>query len=215
MLPKDPIKAAEYRKKMSEIAKRQKTPEWRENHKRWAERYYSVKENRDKMRRKKGVLTEEGRMTLREKAIRQNHERFRSPEARKKQSESVKNQWKNPNIREKMLSGLKKVRRRFTGKPSKGEKELALFIRSIYNGVIIENDRSVLDGYELDVYLPDIKVAFEFNGEYWHTLPHMVERDAWKRKECRKRKIALLNVWEGDWYNKQEEIKSFIKTLVD
>lgn len=214
MLPKDPIKAAEYRKKMSEIAKRQKTPEWRENHKRWAERYYSVKENRDKMRRKKGVLTEEGRKTLREEAIRQNHERFSSPEARKKQSESAKNQWKNPIIREKMLSGLKKVRRRFTGKPSKGEKELALFIRSIYNGVIIENDRSVLDGYELDVYLPDIKVAFEFNGEYWHTLPHMVERDAWKRKECRKRKIALLNVWERDWYNKQEEIKTFIKTLV-
>lgn len=213
MLPKDPIKAEEYRKKMSEISSRQKTSEWRENRKKWAKSYYSSKENREKMKREYHPLSETGRNTLREKAIERNHNRFASKEARDKQGESAKKQWNDPEIRKKMISGLKKARRRLTGKPSKGEKEMVDFIKSIYSGEVRENDRTVLDGFELDAYIQELGLAFEFNGEYWHSLPHMVERDAWKRRECRKKKIALFNVWENDWNKKQEDVKTFIKSL--
>jgi hypothetical protein len=37
---------------------------------------------------------------------------------------------------------------------SKQEKELVDFIKSIYDGNIIENDRKILKGKELDVVLP-------------------------------------------------------------
>lgn len=127
MLPKDPIKAAEYRKKMSEISRRQKTAEWRENRKRWAKEYYSIKENRDKMKRKPGPLSEKGRMVLREEAIRRNHERFSSPESREKQREIAKNQWKNPEIRKKMLSGLKKNKEKIHRQTFKRRKGVAGF----------------------------------------------------------------------------------------
>lgn len=57
---------------------------------------------------------------------------------------------------------------------SKKEKDLASYIKSIYNGTIIENDSSVVSNYnhrffELDIYLPDLNVAFDFNGTYWHS----------------------------------------------
>ena len=38
------------------------------------------------------------------------------------------------------------------------------YIKSIYSGCIIKNDRSVLSGKELDIYLPELNIAFEFNG---------------------------------------------------
>ena len=58
------------------------------------------------------------------------------------------------------------------------EKEVVAYIKTIYFGNVIENDRSLMIpdkkhnnwklNHELDILLPDIKLAFEFNGIYWH-----------------------------------------------
>ncbi|MCK9417277.1 hypothetical protein M0Q97_11575, partial [Candidatus Dojkabacteria bacterium] len=49
------------------------------------------------------------------------------------------------------------------------ELQLLNFIKENYSGEIIENDRKILNGKELDIYLPELKLAFEFNGLYWHS----------------------------------------------
>jgi len=46
------------------------------------------------------------------------------------------------------------------------EKELYDFIKLIYSGEIITSYRS---GLEIDIYLPELKIGFEFNGLYWHS----------------------------------------------
>ena len=43
------------------------------------------------------------------------------------------------------------------------------FIKNNYNGIIIENDRIILDGKELDIYLPELKLTFEFNDLKYHS----------------------------------------------
>lgn len=54
---------------------------------------------------------------------------------------------------------------------SKAEKEIAQYISSF--GVnVIENDRTVLAGHELDIYVPDYRLAVEYNGLYWHDQIH-------------------------------------------
>ena len=53
-------------------------------------------------------------------------------------------------------------------KPSKIENYLLDFIKNNYNDIIINNSKKIIEGYELDIYLPDLKLAFEFNGVYWH-----------------------------------------------
>lgn len=50
---------------------------------------------------------------------------------------------------------------------SKGEIEVREYIKSIYSGEIISNDRIQLGGKELDIYLPELKLAFEYDGTYW------------------------------------------------
>jgi hypothetical protein len=94
------------------------------------------------------------------------------------------------------------------GMVSKGEKEVLEYVRSIYNGTIIENDRTQmepnsenkwLENHELDIWLPDIKVAIEFNGTYWHSLPNIMESDKFKRLQCESKGITLVEISESDW----------------
>lgn len=104
--------------------------------------------------------------------------------------------------------------------PHKGysvvEKELLNYVSSIYSETIIENDRSVINPYELDIYLPDLHLAIEFNGLYWHSneqKPNNYHR--MKSDLCREKGIHLIHVFEDDWVNKQSIIKSVISNFVN
>ena len=52
---------------------------------------------------------------------------------------------------------------------SKAEKRLLDRIKELYDGKIVENDREVLNGLELDIYLPEKNLAIEYNGVYHHS----------------------------------------------
>lgn len=41
-------------------------------------------------------------------------------------------------------------------------------IKSVYNDKIERNKRC-LEGQEIDIFLPDINIGFEYNGNYWHS----------------------------------------------
>jgi len=99
---------------------------------------------------------------------------------------------------------------------SKGEIELFSFIESIYKGNIIKNDRKILNGKEIDVYLPDLMMAFEFNGIYYHSEIFKDKKDClYKKKLLSDKSINLITVWEDDWEQKKEIIKSRIKSLLN
>ena len=94
---------------------------------------------------------------------------------------------------------------------SKLECELLEFISDNYKGEIVTSNRSILDGKELDIYLPELNLAFEFNVLYWHSelykdrLYHMN-----KTNECLDKGIQLVHIWEDDWLYKKNIIKSII-----
>ena len=88
------------------------------------------------------------------------------------------------------------------------ELELYEFIKSIYDGDII---RSYRDSLEIDIYLPDLNIGFEFNGLYWHSELfkeknyHLNKTNHFKNKN-----IRIIHIWEDDWDNKKDIIKSQI-----
>lgn len=49
------------------------------------------------------------------------------------------------------------------------EKEIYDFIKTFYSGKIELHNREILSGQEIDIYLPEIKLGVEFNGDYWHS----------------------------------------------
>lgn len=113
---------------------------------------------------------------------------------------------------------------------SKGEIELYNYINSIYIGNIIRNNRDILKGRELDIYLPDLKLGFEFDGTYWHAdsrfykendiINKILVKDIWKRDKekdilCENLNIQLIRVKEYDWINDSEIEKTKIKEIIE
>lgn len=96
---------------------------------------------------------------------------------------------------------------------SSGEIELCNYIRSLYSGKILENDRTVIKPKELDIYLPKLKLALEYNGEYWHQIAEQREPGYHenKQKACIDKGIKLIEIWENEWKNNKEEIKLSIQ----
>jgi hypothetical protein len=83
------------------------------------------------------------------------------------------------------------------------------FIKNNYIKNIIFNDRHL--GKELDIYIPDLKLAFEFNGIYWHNELYKDKNYHLNKTElCEKNGIQLIHIYEDDWIYKQDIVKSMI-----
>jgi hypothetical protein len=97
------------------------------------------------------------------------------------------------------------------------EKEIVEFIKNINpNLEIIISDRSVLGPYEIDIYIPELNLAFEYNGLYYHSEDYGKDQHyhIYKTTECIKKGIRLIHIWENDWINSKEIILSKILYLL-
>ena len=91
------------------------------------------------------------------------------------------------------------------------ENQLYDFIKKYYDSEIIISNRNILDGKELDIYLPDLKLAFEFNGLYWHNELYKDNKYHLNKSEkCLEKNIQLIHIWEDDWIYKNDIVKSMI-----
>ncbi len=89
--------------------------------------------------------------------------------------------------------------------------EIFNFINENYNGCIIQNDRTIVSPYEIDVYLPDLNIGFEFNGIFWHSDKFKDDNYHYKKnKMAIDNGIKLYTIWEDDWNIKRDICKSFI-----
>lgn len=103
----------------------------------------------------------------------------------------------------------KRISKRQNRKISNGQMELFRRVQEEFpNCRIIMNDRKTIRNpetgkpLELDIYLPDQMIAFEYNGNYYHDKNNPV-REKLKDKLCREKGIVLIDIWEdevNEWY---------------
>lgn len=99
-----------------------------------------------------------------------------------------------------------------SAKSSIKEKVLYEFIESTYSGEIIPGYR---DGLEIDIYLPELKLGFEFNGLYWHSNKYKEKNyHIDKTKHFLDKEIRIVHIWEDDWIFRREVVESQISNLV-
>jgi len=80
----------------------------------------------------------------------------------------------------------------------------------------IKSDRSILNPLMLDIYLPSINLAIEFNGLYWHSeLFKDKDYHLNKTRNCKLKNIQLIHIWEDDWKNRKEVLKSIISNKLN
>ena len=89
---------------------------------------------------------------------------------------------------------------------------LELFVKNILDeyGIQYEsNNRTILNGKELDIYIPSKQMAIECNGIYWHSFKDPSYHIN-KYIKCEELGIQLITLWE-DWIKiKPEIVKSII-----
>jgi len=94
-----------------------------------------------------------------------------------------------------------------TSSMSNIEIEIKNYIKKMIN--IEENNRTILNGNELDIYIPSHNLAIEFNGIYWHSELYKDKKyHLNKTKSCNKKNIKLIHIWEDDWNFKKDIVKS-------
>ena len=107
------------------------------------------------------------------------------------------------------------------------EKELSEYILAL--GFIHQKKRFKFG--EIDIFIPELNIGFEFNGNYWHgnpqfyrddsfvikngrTIKEIREKDKKKIDDAKKVGITIYTIWENDWGNNQEETKNKIKSIL-
>lgn len=95
------------------------------------------------------------------------------------------------------------------------EKELVLYIKEICPHEVIENTRKVIYPLELDIYIPELKIAFEFDGIYWHS--DKIKDKSYhlnKTSMCQEKGIKLFHIFETEWNDNKENTKRFIEDKI-
>lgn len=103
---------------------------------------------------------------------------------------------------------------------SKAEREVADIVRDAcdkYGYTVVTNDRSELGGMELDIYVPDLKLAIEFNGTFWHSdtmkKPNYHQQ---KTLDCISKGIRLIHIFEYEWNTEEtkDRIIHYLKNII-
>lgn len=97
---------------------------------------------------------------------------------------------------------------------STGETEISNYIRSL--GFIIENNsRRILGNLEYDIYIPEKKIAVEFNGVYWHSFPHK-DKKYHVNKFIRSRGLGihLIQIFDDEWKRSKDIIQSRLRSVL-
>ena len=98
---------------------------------------------------------------------------------------------------------------------SKSEQDLGNFIQEICGEISIKN-KNVLNGRELDIYIPEKKVAIEYDGLIWHSEKFGKDHNYHLSKtlECEKLGIRLIHIFEDEWLEHKEIVKTKLKHIL-
>lgn len=101
---------------------------------------------------------------------------------------------------------------------SNDEVEIYEFIKSVYSGTVEHGNRTVLkDNHELDIYIPDKKMAIEYDGVFWHNENNKPKNyHLNKTTECDGMGIRLIHVFEDEWKTplKRKIWESMLKNML-
>jgi very-short-patch-repair endonuclease len=96
---------------------------------------------------------------------------------------------------------------------SRPELQISAFLDGL--GVKYETrNRKVLQGYELDFYFPEHRLAVEFHGIYWHSTKRLGDNQYHQKKHLAAREagIKLIQIFEDEYVQNHELVHSIIRS---
>ena len=89
---------------------------------------------------------------------------------------------------------------------SKPEEELCAYLDT-FNLSYIRNTREIIKPQELDLYIPNAKLAIEYNGLFWHTEEKRANKNYHLNKtvSCKEKGIQLIHIFSDEWLKNQKK----------
>lgn len=96
---------------------------------------------------------------------------------------------------------------------SNQEKEVSNFVKSLVPSAQENSRPAFMKGKELDIYIPELNLAIEYCGLFWHTTQWKKEPNYHREKFilCRDHGVSLITIFSDEWLNKKELIKKMIE----
>ena len=97
----------------------------------------------------------------------------------------------------------------FNSNTSQPENDIIEYLKSKGIENIIQSDRNILDGKEIDIYLPDYNVGIEFNGDYWHSELRKEDKYYHYNKStiAISKGIFLYHIFSHEWSDEEKRIR--------
>ena len=78
-----------------------------------------------------------------------------------------------------------------------------------------QHNREILNGMEIDIFIPPLKLGIEYNGLRWHSeefgKDHRYHLD--RLNKCNEKGIRLIQIFEDEWINHREICESKLKQI--
>lgn len=110
---------------------------------------------------------------------------------------------------------------------SQYEIEITQFIKTAFPNLEViyhrnEINRHIIYPSELDIWIPEKRIAIEFNGTFWHSTQfddrhHLNKKFHLFKKTtlCEQKNIHLIHIYEDDWIYRNSEQKELILKLIN
>jgi len=91
------------------------------------------------------------------------------------------------------------------------EHQIGNYVEETLGLTVIRNSKRIIPPLELDLFVSDKKIAIEFDGLYWHS-DERIDKNYHLNKTllCQQQGIQLIHVFENEWVQHPELIKSMI-----
>ena len=96
------------------------------------------------------------------------------------------------------------------------ERSILDFVRANHDGAVVHRTRALIAPLEVDVYVPSLGLAFEVDGNYWHSELNGTPNDYHlnKTRACALAGVRLIHIFEDEIVDRRPIVESRLRGLL-
>lgn len=96
---------------------------------------------------------------------------------------------------------------------NRAQKAVAEFVEEL--GVKVEADnRTILGGPHIDIWVPELNIGVEYHGSYWHTTKRVGNKHRKKWELAEKAGVRLLQIFDFEWVGRRDAVENRLRAIL-
>jgi hypothetical protein len=96
---------------------------------------------------------------------------------------------------------------------SQQQRDVAAFVGSL--GVkVVQDEREMLGGLHIDIWLPEKRIGIEYNGSHWHTESRVKNKHRDKYERAKATGVRLIQVFDFEWLERPNAVRNRLTAIL-